>query len=577
MYKTDILVIGTGLAGAIAAIIAADNNQKVTIITKTDDIISGSTAMAQGGIIYRGINDSKEKLLNDIMFAGAGHCWQPAVSQLVDLGTKLVDELLINRFGINFDIVESNRHIIQSARHCEQSVAIPEYKEIATPSARNDGSTVSVFASETKQTTNEGIATHMARNDEKLNNNLHLTSEGAHSVRRIIHSKDLTGLTIQKAVINELQKNPNIEIRTNNIVVDLLTLSHHSKNSLDIYKHPACFGAIVFDSKTDKTEPIFAKKTILATGGLGQIFLHTTNPPEATGDGIALASRAGVRCFNLEYIQFHPTAFYNEHHNRFLISEALRGEGGILIDKNGNEFMSRFHSQGNLAPRDVVARSIQNIMLETSAACVYLDVSFKGENWLRDRFPTIFNHCLKAGINIGKEPIPVVPAAHYSCGGIGVNLNGRTSLQRLYAVGEISCTGVHGANRLASSSLLEALVWGYTAGIDVSIPKDYDEYFPEIYDWVSETEPMDAALLAQDWTSIKNTMWNYVGLIRTKQRLHRAKKMLRELQLEIEQFYKKAKLSREIIELRNGIETAIAVTNATLEAPVSRGTHYVAE
>jgi L-aspartate oxidase len=532
MLKTDILVIGTGLAGAISAIIAADNNQKVTIITKTDTLISGSTANAQGGIIYRGINDSKEKLVSDIMFAGAGHCWQPAVMQLADWGSKLVDELLINRFKINFD---------------SQSAAFDKHTN-----------------------SNSGI-------DENFNNNLHLTSEGAHSVRRIIHSKDLTGLTIQKAVINELQKNPNIEIRTNNIVVDLLTLSHHSKNSLDIYKHPACFGAIIFDSKTNKTEPIFAKKTILATGGLGQIFLHTTNPPEATGDGIALASRAGVRCFNLEYIQFHPTAFYSEHQDRFLISEALRGEGGVLIDKNGNEFMSRFHSQGNLAPRDVVARSIQNIMLETSAVCVYLDISFKGEDWLKDRFPTIFNHCLDAGINIGKEPIPVVPAAHYSCGGVGVNLNGRTSLQRLYAVGEIACTGVHGANRLASSALLEALVWGYKAGIDVSIPKDYDEYFPEIYDWVSETETMDAALLAQDWTSIKNTMWNYVGLIRTKQRLHRAKKMLRELQLEIEQFYKKAKLSREIIELRNGIETAIAVTNATIESPVSRGTHYISK
>lgn len=518
MKQTDILIIGSGMAGAIAAITAADNGQKITIITKTNNILSGSTAVAQGGIIYRGIDDTVESLKKDIMIAGAEHCWEPAVQQLVTLGPQLVDELLINRFGIDFD---------------------------------------------------------KTKNDATLS--LDLTAEGAHSLRRIIHCKDKTGQTIQKAIANVLEQHKNINILTNHTAIDLLTLSHHSKNSLDIYKRPACFGAIVFDSVNNRTFPIFAKNTILATGGLGQIFLHTTNPLESTGDGIALATRAGVRCFNLEYIQFHPTAFYNEHNDRFLISEALRGEGGILIDKDGNEFMNNYHHQGNLAPRDVVARTIQKILLETSASCVYLDVSFKGEDWLIDRFPTIYNYCLNAGINIAKEPIPVVPAAHYSCGGVGVNLNGRTSLQRLYAVGEISCTGVHGANRLASSSLLEALVWGYTAGNDASVKKDSDDYFPSIYEWVNETEEMDTALLVQDWTSLKNTMWNYVGLIRTKQRLLRAIKMLRELQIETEQFYKKAKLSREIIELRNGIETAIAVTNATLASPLSRGAHYLME
>jgi L-aspartate oxidase len=513
--QTDILIIGTGLAGAIAAITAADNGKKVTMITKTDEILSGSTSVAQGGIIYKGIEDAPEKLANDIMIAGAGHCWEPAVEQLTTLGPKLVEELLIDRFKVDFD--------------------------------------------------------------NNTQNHLDLTAEGAHSVRRIIHCKDLTGRHIQEAVVKQLTMHPNIKILTNNIAVDLLTLSHHSKNSIDIYKHPACFGAIVYDVKNDVTLPLLTGKTILATGGLGQIFLNTTNPPESTGDGIALASRAGVRCFNLEYIQFHPTAFFNEHNVqvRFLISESMRGEGGILIDKDGNEFMNRFHPQGNLAPRDIVARSIQTVLNETGTVCVYLDMSFKGEEWLKNRFPTIFEHCLKLGINIAEVPIPVVPAAHYSCGGIGVNLNGRTSFQRLYAVGEISCTGVHGANRLASTSLLEAVVWGYKAGIDASISKEEENYFPDIYDWVSETEPMDPALLKQDWSTIKNTMWNYVGLFRTKPRLLRAKKMLHELQIETEQFYKKAKLTREIIELRNGIETAIAVTNAALEAPVSRGAHYI--
>jgi len=514
MIKTDILVIGTGLAGSIAAIIAADIGKKVTIITKTDSILSGSTLFAQGGIVYKGIDDSPAKLMEDISIAGAGHCWQPAIEQLATLGPKLVKELLIDRFKVDFD-----------------------------------------------------------KNGDELD----LTSEGAHSLRRVIHCKDFTGKYIQEAVIKCLTTHLNITILTNHIAVDLLTLSHHSRNSVDIYKHPACFGAIVFDTINENTFPIFAGKTILATGGLGQIFLNTTNPIEATGDGLALASRAGVRCFNLEYIQFHPTAFYNEHHTqtRFLISEAMRGEGAILKDNNGNEFMNRFHHQGNLAPRDIVARSIQTILFETNAPCVYLDITHKGEDWIKNRFPEIFQYCLTVGINIGKNPIPVVPAAHYCCGGIGVNLSGRTSFQRLYAVGEISCTGVHGANRLASTSLLEALIWGYTAGKDASISKENENYFPPIYDWVSEFEESDNMLIVQDWSSIKNTMWNYVGMFRSNIRLQRAIKMLRDLQIETEKFYKRAKLSREIIELRNGIESSIAITNATIASPVSRGCHFI--
>ena len=514
MIKTDILVIGTGLAGSIASIVAADTGKKVTIITKTDSILGGNTASAQGGIIYKGIDDSPEKLIKDITIAGAGHCHQPAVEQLATLGPKLVEEILIDKFNIDFD---------------------------------------------------------------KNKNELDLTAEGAHSLRRIIHCKDLTGKYIQEAIIKSLQTHPNITILTNHIAVDLLTLAHHSKNSVDIYKHPACIGAIVFDIINENTFPIFAGKTIIATGGVGQLFLHTTNPTESTGDGLALASRAGVRCFNLEYIQFHPTAFYSEYHSQtcFLISESLRGEGAVLVDSNGNEFMNRFHKQGNLAPRDVVARSIHKILFETNAPCVYLDIRHKNTEWLENRFPEIFRHCLIAGINIAKEPIPVIPAAHYFCGGIGVNLNGRTSFQRLYAVGEISCTGVHGANRLASTSLLEALVWGYTAGKDAAISKENADYFPPIYDWVSEYETADNMLIIQDWSSIKNTMWNYVGLFRSNIRLQRAIKMLSDLQIETEKFYKRAKLSRQIIELRNGIESAIAITNSAITSHTSRGCHFI--
>ncbi len=514
MIKTDVLVIGSGLAGAIAAISAADEGKHVALLTKTEELISGSTPHAQGGIIYKGgITDSPEKLKHDIMLAGDGHCWDKAVDQLCEMGPMLVKKLLIDRFGVDFDF--------------------------------------------------------------NSDHDLDLTEEGAHSEPRIIHSKDRTGKAIHEAVLKAVKEHPNIDIHLNNTVVDLMTLSHHSTNSLDIYKKPACFGALILNNITGKIIPVYARQTILATGGLGQIYINTTNPKENTGDGIALAWRAGARCFNLEYIQFHPTALYTEKQERFLVSESMRGEGGILIDKFGREFMPGLHELGNLAPRDIVARCIHNTMLETDHPCVYLDISFKDSTWIKERFPTIYNNCLKYGIDITTEPIPVVPAAHYSCGGVGVSLRGRTSLQRLYAVGEVSCTGVHGANRLASTSLLEAVVWGYIAGKDQ--PNDYDgaDYFPEIFPWEDAEVMMDPALIAQDWLNIKHTMWNYVGLVRTKQRLHRAQTIFRHLQSEVEQFYRNAKMTRSMIELRNGVQTAIAVTSATLESRVSRGSHYI--
>ncbi len=508
---TEVLVIGSGLAGALAAIVAADLGRKVTIVTKTEELISGNTRYAQGGIIYRGTKDSPVKLKKDIMEAGAGHCWEPAVDLLCELGPKLVEEYLIERFQVDFD--------------------------------------------------------------RDSHNELDLTKEGAHSVPRIIHSKDQTGQTIQESIAKQLLSHPNISIITNHTVIDLMTLSHHSTNSLDIYRKPACFGALALDNETGRVITIFAAKTILATGGLGQIYLHTTNPLEATGDGIALAWRAGARCFNLHYIQFHPTTFYNER-DRFLISESMRGEGGRLIDKNGREFMRDFDERGSLAPRDVVARAIHSTLIETNHPCVYLDISHRPSDWLKERFPNIYTHCLNAGVDITVEPIPVVPAAHYSCGGVGVSLRGRTSLKRLYAVGEVACTGVHGANRLASTSLLENVVWAWAAGKDAAAFTLEDEYYPDIFPWRDETEYIDPALIAQDWLNIKNTMWNYVGLVRTKQRLQRARTILRHLQTEIEQFYQKARMTRSMIELRNGVQTAVAVANAASEDRISRGAHF---
>lgn len=513
MYKTDILVLGTGLAGAIAAIAAAEKGRKVTVATKTKALLSGSTAYAQGGIIFKGIHDSAPKLKEDVIKAGAGACWEPAVNQLCDLGPRLVQELLIDKYSVNFD------------------------------------------------------------RDE--NNELEFTSEGAHSEPRVIHTKDTTGKTIQEAVINELLRHPNIEVLTNHTSVDLLTLSHHSYNPLDIYMKPACFGAFMLNNETGEIFPIFASKTILATGGLGQIFIHTTNPREATGDGIAMAWRAGVRCFNLQYVQFHPTTLYTKGGDRFLLSEAMRGEGARLIDKNGKEFMKEYHPQGSLAPRDIVSRGIHQTMLDTDHPCVYLDITHKNPDWVKDRFPNIYQTCMKAGYDISAQRVPVVPAAHYSCGGVGVSLKGKTSLQRLYAVGEVACTGVHGANRLASTSLLESVVWGYEAGNHAADTCDANDYYPEVHPWQEEVEFIDPALIAQDWHTIKNTMWNYVGLVRTKQRLDRAQTILRHLQTEVEEFYRRAKMTRAIIELRNGIQSAYSVTSFTREARLTLGTHFM--
>ncbi len=510
--KTEILVIGSGLAGAVSAITAADLGKKVLLVTKMPNLMSGSTPHAQGGIVYKGETDSAEKLERDIKTAGAGHCWESAVHLLCKEGPKTVDEVLINRLGVDFD--------------------------------KSD------------------------------NTNLDLTSEAAHSEPRIIHSKDQTGKTIQESIINEIYNHKNIKVLTQHTAIDLLTLSHHSKDCRDIYKKPACFGTMILNNATSDIFPIFASKTILATGGLGQIFLHTSNPTESRGDGIAMAWRAGARCFNLQYTQFHPTTLYHAS-GRFLISESLRGEGARLVDFNGKEFMKTLHKLGSLAPRDVVARGIHQTMLDTDHPCVYLDISHKNTRWIKNRFPAIYEHCFDIGIDITKEKIPVVPSAHYSCGGVGVNLKGKTSLKRLYAVGEVSCTGVHGANRLASTSLLESLVWGVVAGKDASIENENDNYFPDIEPWKLEQKEIDPALITQDWLTIKNTMWNYVGLVRTLPRLLRAKTILRHLQTEFEQFYQKVKLTDDIIGLRNGIQTAIAVTDATIEARESRGTHYL--
>ena len=510
--KTDILIIGLGLAGMTAAITAAQSGKKITIITKTDSLQSGNTPWAQGGIVYRGLNDSPQKLKNDILNAGAGHCWEEAVDHLCKHGPRLVKNILFDTLKTQFD---------------------------------RDG-------------------------DE-----LKRVAEGAHSDPRVIYNQDKTGLSIHQSALRYLQKLENVEILINHTAIDLLTFSHHSTISTDIYKKPACFGAMVLNQNNEVIS-ILSSKTILATGGLGQLFMHTTNPKEATGDGVAMAWRAGARCFNLHYIQFHPTALYHPS-GRFLISEAVRGEGGKLINTNGKEFMHAYHKLGDLAPRDVVSRAIHTEMINNDMDCMFLDISHRDRSWIQNRFPTIYKYCFSKGIDMASEPIPIVPAAHYSCGGVGVNLVGKTSLKRLYAVGEIACSGLHGANRLASTSLLECVVWGYFAGQDAIENKDDGNYFPSIREWQQGIATVDISHIAQEWLTIKNTMWNLGGLIRSQEKLHSAMHILRNLQSDVEKFYQNSKLDKNIIALRNGAQTALAIIASSIEARESRGTHYVSD
>ena len=511
--RIDVLVIGSGLAGCSAAIAAARGGARVVMVTKAGRAEESNTWEAQGGIIYRADDDSPDLLAADILTAGAGLCRPQAVELLSREGPRMVEAILLGEAKVPFD-------------------------------RRPDGA-------------------------------LDLTAEAAHSRPRIIHRADGTGRAIEESMLAAVRREPNVTILTGRSALDLLTLSHHSRNPLDLYAPPTCVGAYVFDQASRRVDTLLAKETILATGGLGRIFLHTTNPAGACGDGVAMAYRAGARCLNMQFIQFHPTTLYHSG-ERFLLSEALRGEGARLVDGSGREFMTDYHPDGSLAPRDIVARGIHQMMHETGSPCAYLDISHKPAAWILERFPTIAGRCREAGFDLTSQPIPVVPAAHYSCGGIAVDGEGRSNLSRLRAVGEVSCTGLHGANRLASTSLLECLVWGTRAGgaAAAACRSGADDYFPEIAPWQYETEPVDPALIAQDWLTIRQTMWNYVGLVRNRRRLDRAHAILRELHMETGRFYAKAELGDGLISLRNGVQTALVVLLAAMEARESRGCHY---
>ncbi len=516
--RSDVLVVGSGVAGCVAALKAAECGFKVNLITKGEKPEDSNTYHAQGGIIYKGKGgkDSPELLVKDILEAGAGASLPEAARVLATEGPSMVEKYLMSLTKVPFNKDE-------------------------------DG-------------------------------DLDRTEEAAHSVRRIIHADDLTGRAIEIALIKKVLETPAIKVFTNHVAIDLLTPEHHTEDPLNVYDPLSVVGIYAYHVDSKEVKRFIANVTILATGGLGRVFLHTTNPKGATGDGFAMAYHAGARLINMEYVQFHPTTLFHRDAERFLISESVRGEGGVLLTPEGEPFMEKYHPLGSLAPRDVVARAIHQEMVENGYQYVLLDLaSHMKPEAIRERFPTIYETCKRYGIDISTQPIPVVPATHFSCGGVKVDLWGRTTVDRLFAVGEVSCTGVHGANRLASTSLLEGIVWGDRCVRRIA--EDWEKYEspPEypIPHWVDTgIEDPDPALVKQDFITLKHIMWNYVGLARSRRRLQRAIIDLRHLWREVEHFYKYSKLSKELIELRHALQTGLIVAKAAQGNRTSRGCHY---
>ncbi|MCI0448690.1 MAG: L-aspartate oxidase [Chlorobi bacterium] len=514
--ETDILVIGSGIAGLSFALKAAKYSN-VLIVTKKEQAES-NTNYAQGGIAaVTSPLDSYDLHIKDTLECGAGLCHLDAVEQIVKNGPRLIQELM--EHGVNF-------------------------------SSSNGG--------------------------------LDLGKEGGHSVERIVHSKDLTGAEIEKSLVEKAGASKNIKVLEHHTAVELIT-EHHFKPKKRV-KNKSCYGAYIYDENYKKILTVLSNMTLICTGGIGQVYLHTTNPQIATGDGIAMAYRSGCEIANMEFVQFHPTSLYEKKPDgspegrSFLISEALRGAGAVLRTKQGQEFMNNYDPRGSLAPRDIVARAIDNEMKKSGDEYVYLDATGLSENEIKNNFPNIYHKCIETGINIAEEYIPVVPAAHYICGGVVSDLNGSSTLNNLYVLGETAMTGVHGANRLASNSLLEALVFADKAAINCKdefkgIKKANSKLIP---DWdESGTENAEEwILISQNSNEIKQIMSNYVGIVRSNLRLNRALRRIKLIKKEIEIFYKKTRITRELLELRNMALISYLIIKSALMRKESRGLHY---
>ncbi len=517
MKEFDVLIIGSGISGLVCAIESAENGFSVALISKEHEMIESNTRYAQGGIVAGGDTDSSELLARDIVLAGDSLSRTKAVNQLAERAPSYVESFLVDKIGIAFD------------------------KDA-------DGS-------------------------------YNFTKEAAHSTRRILHAKDKTGYYIEQGLYEYAKKKEHISFFPRHSAIDIITNTHHSTDTQARYRTSRALGAYILNQETGEVERFFAPATVLAAGGTGNLFLHTSNSVGATGDGIAMAYRAGVTIINAEYIQFHPTILYHRDVKRFLITEALRGEGARLQNIRGDYFMDRYSPEmKELAPRDVVARAIYQEMEATNSSYVFLDTA-KMEIDLDERFPGISAACREIGLDFTREPIPVVPAAHYSCGGVKTDIKGKTSIKGLYSIGETACTGLHGSNRLASVSLLEGLYSGieasrYIKKRETSLTNKDTSPIPE---WVSPSheETFDKVLIHHDMLNIQMTMWDYVGILRTKKRLQRALSDLTYLMHRVERFYKEAKLTKEIIELRNAVLTASIITRSALSNPHSRGCHYI--
>ena len=502
----DVLIIGSGLAGLTLALQVADY-KKVCIVSKRT-INDSASSWAQGGIAtVLNSDDSVEEHIQDTLTAGAGLCDTKITRKVTENGREAIDWLI--NLGVEFT------------------------------------------------------------REENTESGYHLTREGGHSRRRIIHVADATGHAVQKTLTQKIREHNNITILENHIAVDLITSQKLKKQS-----NNSCLGAYVLNNHTGKVITIGAQQTVLATGGAGKVYLYTTNPDVSTGDGIAMAWRAGCRIANMEFIQFHPTCLFHPHAKSFLITEAVRGEGGILKLPDGTRFMPEHDERAELAPRDIVARVIDFEMKKRGLEYVYLDITHKPAKFIKEHFPTIHKRCLELGIDITASPIPVVPAAHYTCGGVMVDDKGHTDITNLYAIGETTYTGLHGANRLASNSLLECLVFGRIAAQEIlaSAPRA----LPELPYWDESrvTDADEEVLITHTWNELRRFMWNYVGIVRTDKRLSRALHRINMLRDEVHEFYSNFRVTNDLIELRNLLQVAELIVLSAMERRESRGLHY---
>ncbi|MFZ7113432.1 MAG: L-aspartate oxidase [Desulfatiglandales bacterium] len=515
--EIDYLIIGSGIAGLFFALYAAKSGS-VAIVTKKE-MMDASTNYAQGGIAsVLDPDDRPEFHIHDTLESGCGLSREDVVTMVVEDGPARIRDLM--SLGVNF--------------------------------------------------------THRKIGSDEV---LDLGREGGHSKRRIAHTKDLTGREVETVLLDRVRENGNITIYENHMGIDLITKSKLIKRGIiNSESQETCWGAYVLDIIRGRIKTFSARVTVLATGGAGKVYLYTSNPDIASGDGVAMGYRAGVNVANMEFVQFHPTCLYHPKAKNFLISEAVRGEGGVLVDGKGVRFMEKHHPLKDLAFRDVVARSIDFELKKSGEECVFLDISHKPAEFIKDRFPHIYRTCNEYQIDITKEPIPVVPAAHYMCGGLLTDRNGATNIGRLYAIGEVACTGLHGANRLASNSLLEALVFAKRAAErslqDLEVRRDQTVPKAPFWDAGTATNSEELVVVTHNWEEIRRFMWNYVGIVRTDNRLARAKSRVEIIQKEIREYYWDFTITRDLLELRNLAQVAELIITCASMRKESRGLQY---